>query len=76
MLRFASDADVDGAIIRGLRHRRFPEIDLVRAQDVLPEGAPDPDVLAWVAAEDRVLITNPARPTKALSALSNTARPK
>jgi hypothetical protein len=57
MLRLASDADVDGAIIRGL-HRRMPELDLARAQDILPEGTPDPVVLAWAAAENRVLITN------------------
>ena len=50
MLRLASDADVHGEIIRGLR-RRLPEIDLVRVQDVLPEGTPDPEVLAWAAAE-------------------------
>jgi hypothetical protein len=35
-----------------------PEIDLVRAQDALPEGTPDPEVLAWAAAEHRILITN------------------
>ena len=57
MLRLASDADVHGDIIRGLRRRR-PEIDLTRAQDVLPEGTPDPQVLAWAATEGRVLITN------------------
>ncbi len=57
MLRLASDADVHGDILRGLR-RRHPGLDLVRVQDVLPEGTPDPDVLAWVAAENRVLITN------------------
>ena len=57
MLRLASDADVHGEIIRGLR-RRQPEIDLVRVQDALPEGTPDPGVLAWAAAEDRVLVTN------------------
>jgi len=57
MLRLASDADVHGEIIRGLRRRR-PEIDLVRVQDALPEGAPDTAVLAWAAAEGRVLITN------------------
>ena len=45
MLRLASDADVHGDIIRGLR-RRLPDIDLVRAQDALPEGTPDPEVLA------------------------------
>ena len=57
MLKLASDADVHGEIIRGLR-RRLPEIDLVRARDVLPERTADPKVLAWAAAENRVLITN------------------
>jgi hypothetical protein len=57
MLRLASDADVHGAIIRGLRRRR-PEIELVRAQDNLPDGAPDHDVLSWAAAANCVLITN------------------
>lgn len=57
MLRLASDADVHGEIIRGLR-RRLPVIDLVRVQDVLPNGTPDPAVLAWAAAENRILITN------------------
>ena len=54
MLRLASDADVHGEIIRGLR-RRLPEIDLVRA---LPEGTPDTEVLVGAAAENWVLITN------------------
>ena len=57
MLRLASDADVHGDIIRGLR-RRLPDIDLVRAQDALSEGTPDPEILAWAAAENRILITN------------------
>ncbi len=57
MLRLASDADVHGDIIRGLR-RRLPEIDLVRGQGALPAGTPDPEVLAWAASENRVLITN------------------
>ena len=57
MLRLASDADVHGDIIRGLR-RRMPEIDLIRSQDSLPKGTPDSEVLAWAAADNRVLITN------------------
>jgi len=57
MLRLASDADVHGDILRGLR-RRQSDIDLVRAQDALPEGTADPAVLAWAAAESRVLINN------------------
>ena len=57
MLRLATDADVHGDIIRGLR-RRSPDIDLVRIQDALPEGTPDPDVLLWAIAEYRTLMTN------------------
>jgi predicted nuclease of predicted toxin-antitoxin system len=57
LLRLASDADVHGDIFRGL-HRRVPEIDLIRSQDSLPESAPDLEVLAWAAADNRVLITN------------------
>jgi predicted nuclease of predicted toxin-antitoxin system len=57
MLRLASDADVHGDIVRGLRRRRA-DLDLVRAQDVLTERISDPEVLAWAAAENRVLLTN------------------
>jgi Domain of unknown function (DUF5615) len=57
MLRLASDADVHGDILRGLR-RRMRDIDLVRVQDALPEGTSDREVLVWVAAENRILITN------------------
>jgi hypothetical protein len=57
MVRLASDVDVHGAIIRGLRHR-LPDIDLLRTQDALSERTPDVDVLAWAATENRVLITN------------------
>lgn len=57
MLRLASDADVHGDIVRGLR-RNSPAIDLVRTQDFLPEGTPDPQVLEWCASENRVLVTN------------------
>ena len=57
MLRLASDADVHGELIRGL-YRRSPGIDLLRVQDALPEGTPDPEVLAWATVENRVLITN------------------
>ena len=57
MLRLASDADVHGDILRGLR-RRCPEIDLVRVQDALPDGTVDTEVLAWAAGEERILITN------------------
>jgi hypothetical protein len=57
MLRLASDADVHGDILHGLR-LRSPEIDLVSVQDVLPEGTLDPVVLEWAADQNRVLISN------------------
>src|SRR5215831_10553647 len=57
MLRLTSDADIHGEIIRGLR-RRLPELDLVRAQDAPPEDTSDVEVLAWAAAENRILLTN------------------
>jgi len=57
MLRLASDADVHGDIVRGLQ-RRSPDLDLVRAQDFLPERTADTAVLAWAAADNRVLVTN------------------
>jgi hypothetical protein len=56
MLRLASDADVPGSLIRALR-RVDDGPDLERVQDHLPEGTADPDVLAWAAAEGRVLLT-------------------
>jgi hypothetical protein len=31
---------------------------LTGAQDALSEGVPDPDVLAWAASENRVLLSN------------------
>src|SRR5437867_7482425 len=57
MLRLASDADVHGDIIRGLR-RRTPNIDLARVQDTLGDGASDLQALQWAAVENRVLVTN------------------
>lgn len=57
MLPLASDADVHGELIRGLR-RNNADIDLARVQDTLPEGASDLAVLSWAAAENRILITN------------------
>lgn len=57
MLKLASDEDVHGDIVRGI-HRRLPSIDWSCAEDALRKGASDADVLAWAAAENRVLITN------------------
>jgi Domain of unknown function (DUF5615) len=35
-----------------------PQLDLVRVQDVGLSGADDPDILAWAAANDRIVLTH------------------
>src|SRR5258705_259685 len=50
MLRLLSDENFNGDIVRGL--------DLVRVQDVGLEGADDPDVLAWAAENNRIVLTH------------------
>ena len=60
MLRFLSDEDFDGRIIRGLRHRR-KDIDLVRAQDVGLPGASDEKLLEWAAENGRILLSHDKR---------------
>ena len=57
MLPVLSDHNFNGRILRGLR-RRIPELDVVRALDVGLDTADDPDLLAWAAGEDRILITH------------------
>ena len=56
MLRLISDEDVHDDIIRGLR-RREPTLDIVRAVDVGLGHTPDPIILEWADAQDRVLVT-------------------
>jgi hypothetical protein len=57
MLRLISDQNFSGPIVRGL-HRRIPHLDLVRALDVGLDKAPDPALLEWAAADDRILLTH------------------
>jgi hypothetical protein len=57
MLRFASDENFNGDMVRGLRLRRA-ELDLVRIQDVGLEGADDASVLAWAAENNYILLTH------------------
>lgn len=56
MLRLASDEHIAFAILRGLR-QRHPDLDIVHVLEAGMQGAADPDVLAWSAAEGRILIT-------------------
>ncbi|MFL6194173.1 MAG: DUF5615 family PIN-like protein [Thermoanaerobaculia bacterium] len=57
MIRLAADENFNGRIVRGLR-RRIPGLDIVRIQDAGLCGADDSTVLAWAAAEGRILLTH------------------
>jgi hypothetical protein len=57
MFRLLADENFDNDIVRGVL-RRAPHVDLVRVQDVGLAGVDDPDILAWAAHEDRILLTH------------------
>jgi hypothetical protein len=57
MLRLLADENFHGDIVRGVRLRR-PQIDLVRAQDAELSGRDDPSILAWAAANNRIVLTH------------------
>ena len=57
MLRFAADEGFDGRIVEGLR-LRVPDLDIVTVQERQIRGAPDTEVLAWAASEERILLTH------------------
>lgn len=57
MIRLLADENFDGRIIDRLRVIRS-DLDVVRVQDVGLGNTPDPEILAWAAEEDRILITH------------------
>lgn len=56
-MRFAADENFNGRVFKGIRER-LPEIDIVRVQDTVAYKASDPDLLEWLASENRVLLTH------------------
>jgi predicted nuclease of predicted toxin-antitoxin system len=57
VLKLVSDENFNGDILRGL-FRRFPQLDVVRVQDVGLAHTPDPDILTWAALESRILLSH------------------
>ena len=57
MLRLLADENFNGDAVRGLLLRE-PDLDLVRVQHVGLAGADDPDVLAWAAENNRIVLTH------------------
>jgi hypothetical protein len=59
-IRFLADADLDNAIVQGVR-RREPSIEFKSANDAGLAGLPDDKVLEIAAGEGRVLISHDKR---------------
>ena len=57
MLKLVSDENFNADILRGL-YRQHPDLDVVRVQDIGLKASPDSDILAWAAAEGRILLTH------------------
>ena len=57
MLRLLADENFNGDIVRGLLLRKA-DFDIVRVQDVGLSGADDPDILAWAAENNRIVLTH------------------
>lgn len=57
MLRLLADENFNNNIVRALRLRE-PGLDIVRVQDVGLIGVSDPEVLAWAAREQRMVVTH------------------
>jgi predicted nuclease of predicted toxin-antitoxin system len=57
MLRLLADENFDHDLVRGTLRRRAG-LDLVRVQNVGLSETDDPDILAWAAREQRVVLTH------------------
>ncbi len=56
MLPFLADENIPTALVRALRIR-VPGIDIVRTHDVNLDGKSDPEILAWAAEHQRIVLT-------------------
>jgi hypothetical protein len=60
MLRLLIDQDLDHVILRGLL-LRIPNLDVITAHEVGLSEVSDPELLAWAAEHERVVITHDRR---------------
>ena len=72
MLRLLIDQDLDHVILRGLL-LRVPNVDVITAHQVGLSNASDPELLAWAAEHERVIVTHDRR-TMPYHATSRIAR--
>jgi hypothetical protein len=57
VIRLLADENFQQPVLRGLL-LRLPELDVVTAEEVGLRATPDEDILAWAAAENRVVVTH------------------
>lgn len=57
MIRFLTDENFNGKIVRGLR-ARYPDADIIRVQDIEISGEEDTIVLEWAARQGYILLTH------------------
>ena len=57
MIRLAADQDFNNDIVRALC-RTLPDVSILAVREAGHAGRADPEVLAWAAEEDRVLLTH------------------
>ncbi len=56
-MRFLADENFNGKLLMTLR-TALPQLDIVRVQDTNMVASPDPQLLEWAAANDRILLTH------------------
>ena len=59
-MQFLADENFSVPILTGLR-RRLPDLDIVHIHELGMDRTPDPDILVWAAAENRVVVTHDAK---------------
>jgi predicted nuclease of predicted toxin-antitoxin system len=57
MVRFLADADFNYAIVKGCRRRELT-LDFLSANEARLRGVADPEVLAFAAEQNRILVTH------------------
>jgi hypothetical protein len=72
MLRLLIDQDLDHVILRGLL-LRVPNLDVITAHQAGLSNASDPELLAWAAKQERIIVTHDRR-TMPYHATSRIAR--
>jgi predicted nuclease of predicted toxin-antitoxin system len=57
VIRFLTDQNFNNKIVRGAGLLE-PKLDIICIQDTEADGANDPEVLAWAARQNRVVLTH------------------